>query len=307
MNRVVAILVVSLLGCSAEAGSKQLGSEPAPSSPAAPAPGTDAPTKPPADTDPTSVPSPSPPATQLQAYVFDCGALDTPDLDRFADDGSLAGTSDVLGNMCVLVRHPEGDLLWDAGLPDSVAQHPEGEAWAGFQITLKASLRNQLESIGVPPTSIEFFSASHSHGDHIGNVDLVSTATWIVDPNEETQSFRPAPADGSEKKTIEFSGKHDVFGDGTVVIVSTPGHTPGHASLLVDLPNAGPHLFTGDLYILPVSRERRLVPRNNTSHEQTLLSMDAFEKLADETGARVVIQHNPEDLAAMPQPPAFLD
>lgn len=248
----------------------------------------------------------SPPATTLRVYVLDCGVLDTPDLDRFADDGSLAGDTGVLGNMCVLVRHPEGDLLWDAGLPDSVATEPNGRKWAGFHITLGATLESQLIAVGVHPSTIEYFAISHSHGDHVGNVALVAEATWIVDPAENTASLRPATTDGSPEKTIEYTDDHDVFGDGQVRIVRAPGHTPGHAVLFVDLPNAGPHLFAGDLYIVAQSRERQLVPRNNTSHEQTLASMAKVEQLVRDSGARLVIQHSAEDLAALPRPPEFL-
>src|SRR5690606_24861968 len=124
-----------------------------------------------------------------------------------------------------------------------------------------------------------------SHGDHVGNVALVADATWIVDAAEDTASVRPAPTDGSSEKTIEYTDDYDVFGDGQVIIVRAPGHTPGHSVMFVDLPNNGPHLFAGDLYILPESRERQLVPRNNASREQTLTSMTRVEQLVQRSGA----------------------
>ncbi|VAW07849.1 MBL-fold metallo-hydrolase superfamily, partial [hydrothermal vent metagenome] len=107
--------------------------------------------------------------------------------------------------------------------------------------------------------------------------------------------------------TTEFDGDYDVFGDGSVTILATPGHTPGHTSLLVNLKNSGPVLLTGDLYHLLESREKRIVPTFNTDAEETLRSMDRFEALAAETGARVVIQHVLEDMDVMPKAPEYLD
>jgi glyoxylase-like metal-dependent hydrolase (beta-lactamase superfamily II) len=91
----------------------------------------------------------------------------------------------------------------------------------------------------------------------------------------------------------------DVFGDGSVVALHLPGHTPDHMALLVKLAS-GPVLLTGDLYHSREAREKRGVPPFNTSREQTLQSMDKFEKLAKELGAKVIIQHEPNDIALLP-------
>ena len=95
--------------------------------------------------------------------------------------------------------------------------------------------------------------------------------------------------------------------DGSVTIVQTPGHTPGHTVLLVRLPNAGPVLLTGDMFHLAESRERHLVPSFNTDRAQTVASQAEVERIATETGARVVRQHVPEDFNAMPAFPAPLN
>ena len=78
----------------------------------------------------------------------------------------------------------------------------------------------------------------------------------------------------------------DIFGDGSVVALHLPGHTPDHLALLVKLAS-GPVLLSGDLYHSREAREKRGVPPFNTSRDQTLQSMDKFEKLAKDTGAKV--------------------
>ena len=97
-----------------------------------------------------------------------------------------------------------------------------------------------------------------------------------------------------ERKT--FRGDYDVFGDGSVVIFETPGHTPGHTSLQLMMPEAGPVLLAGDLYHRSESRELKRVPRFNYDEAMTLASMDAFEARAKELGATVIIQHEPQDI-----------
>ncbi len=93
-----------------------------------------------------------------------------------------------------------------------------------------------------------------------------------------------------------FEDELDVFGDGSVVIFETPGHTPGHTSLQLMMPETGPVLLTGDLYHRAESRELKRVPRFNSDEAMTVSSMEAFEARADALGAKVIIQHEPADI-----------
>jgi glyoxylase-like metal-dependent hydrolase (beta-lactamase superfamily II) len=217
---------------------------------------------------------------------------------------------------CYLIRHPKGDLMWDTGLPDLLAFVPGGIKDGPVKVTLKRRVRTQLADLGLGPADIDFLSVSHSHADHIGNGNMFAkTSTWIVDAEERAYAFRSEAranqrefsgyADLERARTvlIEGDGDHDVFGDGSVTIVQAPGHTPGHAVLLVRLPQSGPVLLTGDLWHLAESREAQRVPRFNTDRAQTLASYEKIERLARETGARVVRQHVPEDFAALPRFP----
>ncbi len=263
----------------------------------------------------------TPDAPAIQLYAMDCGHTQFADIDMFADDGSLAGQSRELIVPCYLIRHPSGDLIWDTGLPEAIADMPDGLTPPGFpaHFEVPVKLTAQLAQLGLTPADIEFVSFSHMHADHTGNGNLFAASTWIVDADERTRMFdaehRADPTDfnnyntleNTETRLIEGDADYDVFGDGSVTVIQAPGHTPGHTILLVRLPNAGPVLLTGDMWHLAESRERRTVPRFNTDRAQTLASMDKVERIATETGARVVRQHVAEDFAALPAFPAALN
>lgn len=256
--------------------------------------------------------------TPIQLYAMDCGRIDTVDAGIFADDNSADGQARGLIDPCYLIRHPSGDLLWDAGLPEAIADSPEGVTEAPFHLTVPVKLTAQLQQLGLTPADIEFISFSHSHFDHVGNGALFTSATWIVDADERAYMFRDearadartfpmiAPLENFQTQLIEGDADHDVFGDGAVTIIQAPGHTPGHTILRVNLAS-GPVLLTGDMWHLAESRELRRVPEFNSDRAQTLASMDKIEALAAETNARVVMQHVPEDFAALPAFPQPLE
>ncbi|WP_262694906.1 N-acyl homoserine lactonase family protein [Kordiimonas aquimaris] len=261
--------------------------------------------------------APATSAADIKLYTFNCGEIDMNDLSLFARGGEFDGRTNKAGDACFLIRHPKGDLLWDTGLPKAIAEAEDGFTNGPYKLMLPKTLDAQLSEIGVSANDIDFVSISHSHFDHTGNLNDYAGATWIVHENEYADMFsaekRANPQaiaaydklDKSEK--IKFTGDHDVFGDGSVTILSLPGHTPGHTSLMVNLENSGPVLLSGDLYHLTESRELRTIPTFNTNVEDTLKSMDRFEKLAKESGARVIIQHEKDDTDKMPKLPGYLD
>lgn len=258
-------------------------------------------------------------APAIRLYAMDCGQLTTTNADAFADDGAYAGVARELIVPCYLIRHPQGDLIWDTGLPESLAALPDGLAIPLGRINMRRTLSSQLAELGLAPADIEFLSISHSHFDHIGNGGLFAASTWIVDPDERAHAFRPearadaqqfpayAALEQSRTRLVEGDAPFDVFGDGSVQVIPTPGHTPGHTILMLRLAHAGVLLLTGDMYHLAESREARRVPRFNFNREQTLASMDRIEALATQHNARVIRQHVPEDFAALPAFPAALD
>ena len=249
-------------------------------------------------------------AVSLKLYTFDCGTIVVSDLDSFSSSGDYAGIQDTLTNTCYLVRHPQGDLVWDLGLPLAmVGAGPQTNDV--FTLTLERSLADQLADIDLSTDDIELISISHSHFDHSGQAALFSNSQWLVNQNELDHMFASPESSAqnaafADLSKIIISGDHDIFGDGSVTILDLPGHTPGHTALQVNLAQAGPILLTGDLYHRTLSREQKHVPRFNTDEPTTRLSMDRFEALAKASGARVIIQHEPKDIATLPVVPKFL-
>ena len=255
------------------------------------------------------------PAVKL--YAFDCGRIEMLDLGLFDRGGAYDGRQNSAVDACYLIRHPEGDLMWDSGLPDALNDLPDGLTQGPFTVSVPTTLESQLAALGVAPSEIEYFSISHSHFDHVGNANLFAGSTFLISEAERAHMFRDeARADPSsfgaysaleDSETVAFTGDYDVFGDGSVRILALPGHTPGHTALLVTLANEGVVLLSGDLYHLEEAREKRTVPRFNTDAEETLASMDRFEEIAAAVDARVIIQHAAADYEALPKPPAYLD
>lgn len=259
-------------------------------------------------------------APAVQLYAMDCGRISFTDTTAFADDGSFDGVARDFVDPCYLIRHPDGDLIWDAGFPDALNASPDGIVIPGLnaRATMPVTLASQLAQLNLTPADIEYVSFSHAHGDHTGNANMFAASTWLVDPDERAYMFRPeARADAqafgaynqlenAETRLIE-TDDFDVFGDGSVKIFQAPGHTPGHTVLLVNLPNAGAVLLTGDMYHMAESRERRTVPRFNVDRAQTLASIDRVEELGHAANARVIRQHVLEDFESLPRFPEALN
>ncbi|RYG27992.1 MAG: N-acyl homoserine lactonase family protein [Burkholderiales bacterium] len=253
----------------------------------------------------------------MRIYALDCGRFHVKDAAMFSDENAYDGQARDLVDPCYLIRHPRGDMMWDAGVPPAMAAEPQPKD-APETFVVKETLEQQLAELGVAPSDIDYFSISHSHFDHVGNAGLFTEATWIVDKDERDWMFRDearqspdfqsyAPLETVKTTLIEGDGDHDVFGDGSVIIVQAPGHTPGHTVLLLNTDNSGKVLLTGDMWHLAEAREKRTVPQFNADRAQTLASMDKVEALAASTSARVIRQHVPEDFSSLPKFPKALE
>lgn len=261
----------------------------------------------------------APAAEQLAAeptvrlFTLDCGGIIAKQPNLFDESASLGDEPREMAVPCYLIRHTDGDLLWDAGLSgDMATAASESEA---FKLWLNRPLSDELADAGVSFADIDYFAMSHSHFDHSGNAASLHDATWIASSDEIafTKSQFGVNMGVSEvfnipetTKVLEITEDHDVFGDGSVILVQTPGHTGGHMALLVNLEETGPVLLSGDLYHYQESRDQQLVPTFNYDAAQTRLSMEKFEALAKETGARVVIQHSKAEFDTFPRPPEYL-
>jgi N-acyl homoserine lactone hydrolase len=246
-----------------------------------------------------------PPAPQMQLWRLDCGSVEIGDLDMFSDTFLYVGRKKTLTDSCYLIRHGENYLLWDSGLPGELAGKTVSAD--GMVLTVGRTVVDQLRQIGVRPEQVNFVGISHRHDDHTGQAADFPKATLLIGAEdfetvkgraESAPRFAPWIKGGSKVEKIE--GDRDVFGDGSVVMLDMPGHTEGHHSLLVRLPKMGPVMLTGDLWHFTENVRNRGVPGFNTDRADTLASMDRFDAIARRLRAKVVIQHEPNDIAKLP-------
>lgn len=249
----------------------------------------------------------------IRLYTLDCGTIYVADLASLDREGRFDGQNITLKVPCYLIRHPKGDLLWDAGLEQSIADLPNGTGTT-FLSTMERTLTEQLADLDLAPADIEYLSLSHWHPDHSGNANLFTGSTWVVNRAEhafmfsdEMQSSSGTYAALRHAKTIMFDDTYDVFSDGSAVIVSTPGHTPGHSVLLLKLANSGAFLFSGDLHIFAEGHRLGTIPTFNSDAGETVRSMALFNRLAQENKARVIIEHDKTHFESLPPFPEYLE
>jgi len=261
------------------------------------------------------------PVTTPRLYVLDCGTMMIRDMALFSDTGKYDGQTGSVVDPCFLVQHPRGLLLWDAGLGDAFVGHDVPANADGVAIHVERPLQQQLAELGVTPSDVTYMAFSHFHRDHTGNANAFTHSTWILNQTELTWALStPTPrivdpetiSGYRTARTLMIDGDHDVFGDGLVRILKTPGHTPGHQVLLLKLVRTGSVLLSGDLYHLRTDRPSRSgggaqLMVVNVSRADTLASMDRVEGLIRNLHARLIVQHDPSDYRELPKPPHYLD
>lgn len=253
----------------------------------------------------------------VRLYALDCGHVDIKNMSVFSDTGEYDGKPGAIVVPCFVIRHPKGMLVWDTGLGDKLAENKAGVDLAGgFHMSLPVTLADQLKTLGVAPTDVTAVAFSHFHFDHTGNANLFGASTWIINKAElswalgDPMPFAVDPSAFSAckaAKTQMIDSDYDVFGDGSVVILKTPGHTPGHQVLEIKLKKSGTVILSGDLYHTRDNRKYRRVPSFNYERADTLASIDRIEKIIANTKARLVVQHDPVDFKALPKFPDYFD
>ena len=243
-------------------------------------------------------------------YVLNCGEGVAGDISRWSPGVNEGKSMDFVDN-CYLIKHSQGWFLWDTGIPDAVAAMPNGLAPADPKAVTwhrPKTLAAQLDQLGVKPSDIKAIAISHTHPDHIGNVEMFPTAMLYVQKAEyEWPGANNAPRFKPEHPVTELEGDRDIFGDGSLTILSTPGHTPGHQSLLVRLPHTGPVILTGDAVHFKSNWENRGVPVNNFSKEQTLASMQKLSDIMTKEKAQLWINHDKAQRDTLKMSPSFYD
>jgi glyoxylase-like metal-dependent hydrolase (beta-lactamase superfamily II) len=248
---------------------------------------------------------PAPPKS-LRLYVLDCGKITVANGNSMGFKPGELATSNMV-TPCFLIVHPRGTMIWDTGeIPDSAFAGGVRPQTAGA-FTVDRPLLPQLAAIGYTPADITYLALSHYHGDHVANANAFAGSTWIVQQGDRDVIFAPRdpqkrmgaagdPAyftDLAKSKTLLLKGEdHDVFGDGTVVIKFTPGHTPGHQSLFLKLARTGPVLLSGDLYHYPEEITYKRIPSFDSDQEQTAKSRTMIEEFVRKNNAQLWIQHD---------------
>jgi len=242
-------------------------------------------------------------------YVIDCGQGSAPDQSRWSP-GVNVGVPMQLSDNCYLIHHAQGWFLWDTGITDAVAAMPDGLKGENGAPSWKrtTTLAGQLEALGVKPSDLRGIAVSHTHPDHVGNVELFPQVMLYV---QKAEYDWPGPAGtprfNPNHPVTKLEGDHDVFGDGSVTIISTPGHTPGHQSLLVRLPKTGPVVLSGDVAHFKDNWDNRRVPAFNTSKEQSTASMDRVAGILAKDHAQLWINHDKPQSDAQKHSPDFYE
>ena len=245
-------------------------------------------------------------APGLSLARLDCGTPVPMLVARFNDTWAFTDKKLTFTFSCYLIKHGDDYLLWDTG-----------QAMTAGAPAPKVSIVDQLAQINVKPEQIKYVGISHYHADHTGQVGSFPAATILIGKGDWEGITAPKPYVGANVapfthwingngKLEALPGDKDVFDDGTVVIVNTPGHTPGHHSLLVKLAGAGNVLITGDLAHFQENYVMNGVPGFNYHRGDTLASLDRFKTAVANLKATVIIQHDVRDVDKLPAWPGFV-
>jgi glyoxylase-like metal-dependent hydrolase (beta-lactamase superfamily II) len=246
---------------------------------------------------------------ELSLTRLDCGGSGEPeDIGAFSDTHAYDGKKLLLRSSCYLIQHGSEYLLWDAGIASAALDD------AGKKL-VQVSLLEQLAKLEIAASAITYVGISHFHEDHTGQADAFLSATLLIGAADWDELIRPRSDASAVPHPMEhwlkgrapidkIRGDKDVFGDGSVVMLATPGHSAGHHSLLVRLKRTGNVMLTGDLAIFRENYAANEVPGFNPDRAATLASLDRFKRMAANLHATVVIQHDPRDIKKLPAFPA---
>lgn len=241
-------------------------------------------------------------------YVIDCGWAHADDQSRWSP-GVNAGVPIDFSDNCYLIHHSsDGYVLWDTGITDRLTALPNGFFVAALGQTWhrNQTLIGTLAALGVKPSDIRYIAISHWHPDHTGNLDQFPDATVVMQKAEWNFVMGlPQKPFSVDHKTLLLDGDKDLFGDGSLVLLSTPGHTPGHESLLVHLPKTGYIVLSGDITHFQSNWENRRVPSDNYDQAQSLASMEKIAKILAEKHAQLWINHDKPSSEARVHAPQF--
>jgi N-acyl homoserine lactone hydrolase len=246
-------------------------------------------------------------ASEVSIARLDCGTPPEPTVvnERFSDTYAFPGLKIQFVFSCYIIKHGDEYLLWDTG-----------HAMTMPKVAPKVSIVDQLAKGDIKPDQIKYVGISHYHADHTGQIDSFPKATLLIGAKEWEAITNPKPAQGVNFKPFESWIKgdskvepqaldKDVFGDGSVIMLRTPGHTPGHSSLLVKLAEKGPVILSGDAVHFRENLDADGVPAFNFDRAQTVASIERLKKIAANLKGQIIIQHDARDVDKLSAFPAF--
>ena len=204
-----------------------------------------------------------------------------------------------------LIEHPKGRALFDTGLGQRFISEGDTPAVKGVDFQTGADIAARLKAVGVDPDSIQWIINSHLHTDHAGGNAYIPNATVIVQAAEwdfafegKDQFYKPEEFDLGHR-VVRIRGEHDLFGDGSVLLFPSPGHTPGHQCARVRLA-AGEIVLAADCCNLKASLDDMRLPDHVHDREASLATLVHLRSLR-ESGARIFYGHDPDFWTGVPQ------
>jgi N-acyl homoserine lactone hydrolase len=243
-------------------------------------------------------------------YVIECGWAHAVDQSRWSPGINVGVPIDVSDN-CYLIHHVQGGyLLWDTGITDALVERPNGFGGAfGAPVWHRSkTLLAALAELNLKPADIRYVAVSHSHPDHVGNVDEFPASMLLIQKAEYdfamAQERKPFNGD---RPVTQLEGDKDVFGDGSVTLISTPGHTPGHQSLLLHLAKTGWLVLSGDAAHFKSNWDDKIVPGFNFDQAASAASMQRIAGLLAKYDAQLWINHDKPQSDAQTHSPQYYE
>ncbi len=215
-----------------------------------------------------------------------------------------------------LIEHPDGLVLFDTGCNPKVAVDPVAcwgkiASYLGVRMSPEQAVDEQIKLHGYKPQDVKYVVVSHLHLDHSGGLALFPQAKFFIMKGELNYAYWPDRSARASFKLedllptrrfdwVELSDDTDLLGDGSLVMIKTPGHTPGHASLLIRFAHRHPLLITGDAAHIRAQLESFAPMPADFDQRLAIASLKRIKEVSEREGAQVWVMHDPDDWAELP-------